>query len=377
MTLISTVPKLPLDDAADRGTGRASAASTRFDLRRLPAADPAYRELALGHRLGSLFTSPPWLAALETAYGLEVEIAAVERAGRLTAAIPYCLIDDLRGPRLVAPPFSDYGDPLAEDPADLGILLDHLASHGRGLRLRTLRNPLPARDPRLTATGEAFWHGIDLEPSLDDLWASLDGSARQNSRKAERSGVTVRIGNDESDLRLFHAMHAHLRKTKYRMLAQPVALFTAIRDNVAAPPGRAEDVAVVIAEAAGLPIAGILLILWQGTAYYKFNASLDTRLRPNELLTWHAIRYAKERGCTRFDFGISDTDQPGLIRYKRKFATEEAMMRQLVLASPRPPLSHEQAAGRTLGRLTELLTRPDVPDAVTSEAGDALYRYFA
>jgi hypothetical protein len=30
-----------------------------------------------------------------------------------------------------------------------------------------------------------------------------------------------------------------------------------------------------------------------------------------------------------------------------------------------------------LGRLTELLTRPEVPDTVTSEAGDALYRFFA
>jgi len=339
--------------------------------------DPRYAAFVARHAYASLFTSPPWLQALEAAYGFTIEIAAVARDGQLAAAMPYCRIDDLRGPRLVAPPFSDYGDPLVEDPADLARLLDHLAGHDRGLRLRTLRNPLPVLDPRLAATGEAFWHGVDLGLSLDALWAGLDGSARQNSRKAERSGVTVRIGNEVADLELFHAMHAHLRKTKYRMLAQPFALFTAIRERFTAPPGRAEDVAVVVAEADGQPIAGILLILWQGTAYYKFNASFDTRLRPNELLTWHAIRYAKTLGCELFDFGISDTDQPGLVRYKRKFATEEKLMRQLAMPAARGPAAHEQAAGRTLGRLTELFTRPDVPDHVTREAGDALYRYFA
>jgi hypothetical protein len=33
-------------------------------------------------------------------------------------------------------------------------------------------------------------------------------------------------------------------------------------------------------------------------------------------------------------------------------------------------------AGRTLGALTELLTREDVPDDVTEQAGDLLYRFF-
>jgi CelD/BcsL family acetyltransferase involved in cellulose biosynthesis len=371
MTLASTLEPdatAPADAPADISAG------TILTLR---PDDPRYRAFAQRHVFASLFTSPPWLGALETAYGFELEVAALCRRGEIVAAIPYCRIDDLRGPRLVAPPFSDYGDPLVEDASDLRTLLDHLAGHGIGLRLRSLRNPLPAEAVGIGQSGEAFWHGIDLERPLDAIWAGLDGSARQNSRKAERSGVTVRIGHDLGDLELFHRMHVQLRKTKYRMLAQPFGLFAAIRDGFGATPESADNVAVVIAEAAGEQIAGILLILWQGTAYYKFNASFDTRLRPNDLLTWHAIRYAKDRACGLFDFGISDTDQPGLVRYKRKFATEEKVMRQLVLPSPRPPAPHEVAAGRTLGRLTELLTRPGVPDAVTSEAGDALYRYFA
>jgi CelD/BcsL family acetyltransferase involved in cellulose biosynthesis len=374
MTLHLSSSKPASDDAERAGAGGPTpAAPVPAAVVTLAGDDPRYAKFVAHHPYASLFTAPPWMAALEAAYGLQVEIAACLKDGQIEAAMPFCRVDDLRGPRLAALPFSDYGDPLVEDQGGLAALVDHVAGLGRGLRLRSLRNPLPLADPRIEVAGEALWHGVDLARPLDDIWAGLKGSARQNIRKALGSGVTVRIGRGSDDLRRFHRMHAKLRKTKYRMLAQPFALFEAIQAAFAG----AGDVAVVLAEADGEPIAGIFLICWQGTAYYKFNASIDTRLRPNDLLAWHAIRLATEQGCDSFDFGISDADQPGLVRYKSKFATEERVIRQLVLPSPHRPAAHEAAADRLLGRLTELFTRPEVPDTITSEAGDALYRHFA
>jgi hypothetical protein len=55
------------------------------------------------------------------------------------------------------------------------------------------------------------------------LWAGLAGSARQNVRKAESNGVAVRESRDVDAIRVFHRMHCHVRKSKYRLLAQPVA----------------------------------------------------------------------------------------------------------------------------------------------------------
>ena len=375
MTLLPTASSKPASDGAERaGAGGAvPAAPVSTAVVTLAGDDPRYARFAARHTYASLFTSPPWIAALEAAYGFQVEIAACMEDGRIKAAMPFCRLDDLRGSRLAALPFSDYGDPLVEDQGRLAALVDHVAGLGRGLRLRSLRNPLPLANPRLEVAGEALWHGVDLARPLDDIWAGLKGSARQNIRRALGSGVTVHIGRGSDDLRRFHRMHANLRKTKYRMLAQPFALFEAIHAAFAG----AGDVAVVLAEAEGEPIAGIFLICWQGTAYYKFNASIDTRLRPNDLLAWEAIRLATEQGCDSFDFSISDADQPGLVRYKSKFATDERVIHQLVLPSPRRPAAHEAAAGQALGRLTELFTRPEVPDTITSEAGDALYRYFA
>jgi hypothetical protein len=110
--------------------------------------------------------------------------------------------------------------------------------------------------------------------------------------------------------------------------------------------------------------------------YYKFNASTETALRPNDLLVWTGMKIAQRAGLSRLDFGVSDTDQPGLIRFKRKFATEE----RAVSYTSWFPSGYQNApgdeAGRLLGELTRILTSPDVDSDVTRSVGDIVYRYF-
>jgi lipid II:glycine glycyltransferase (peptidoglycan interpeptide bridge formation enzyme) len=99
-------------------------------------------------------------------------------------------------------------------------------------------------------------------------------------------------------------------------------------------------------------------------------------LRPNDLLLWKGIEYAKAEGYTYFDFGLSDWDQEGLVRYKRKFASDEREIAFLRYQQNHAP-SHEVAEiQRLLPQLTELLTRDDVPDEITEQAGAMLYRFF-
>jgi hypothetical protein len=326
----------------------------------------------VAHPMAGLFSSPSWIEALRATYGFTFEAAALMQGGVARSAILFSRIEDMRGRRVLSLPFSDYCDPLVEDAVAFQRLLAPLLEMGAPLRLRSLRNPLPAADPRLQRTGTALWHGTDLCRDEAAMWAGLDAQARQNIRRAGRHGVTVRESDSLDDLRAFHRMHAHVRKSKYRMLAQPFALFESLHAAFA-PSGR---LTVMLAEAEGRPIAGILFLILGDTLYYKFNASLELALRPNDLLAWSGMRMGRERGLARLDFGLSDAEQEGLVRYKRKFATEE---REIALLQWRPE-GHAQpvadAAGRTLGRLTRLLTEPDVPDEISRAAGDELYRFF-
>jgi lipid II:glycine glycyltransferase (peptidoglycan interpeptide bridge formation enzyme) len=97
-------------------------------------------------------------------------------------------------------------------------------------------------------------------------------------------------------------------------------------------------------------------------------------LRPNDALFWAALRWASERGYGRLDWGLSDLDQPGLVAFKQKWASEER--RIVTLRSLNPNTNNHQHAGKVLAELTRLLTDEGVPDKITEQAGALLYRYF-
>lgn len=327
---------------------------------------------ATGHRFSSLFSSPPWMEAITRAYDLQISASARLLETGLDAAIPFCQISDLRGERVVCLPFSDYCDPLVEDVASWNELIEPILALAKPVTLRCLRNHVPLEDDRFTLTNRAVWHGIDLARSEDDLWAGLAASARQNIRKALRDGVVVRSSHAIEDMHTFHRMHCHVRKSKYRMLAQPAAFFESLHSSFSSD----DRFTVILAEVDDKPVAGILFLEWDGTLYYKFNASIDQRFRPNDLLVWEGIRFGHNRGLARFDFGLSDAAQPGLVRFKSKFATEEGEISFLRWQPPDYADPRGDRAGQTLHRLTNLLTDPSVPDDITRASGEELYRFF-
>lgn len=333
--------------------------------------EEVWRALA-GHRFASLFSSPPWIDALARTYGFKILASGIANGNKIDGAVLFSHVTDMRGERVLSLPFSDYCDPLIEDSSAWDELIVPILDLGVPVALRCLRNDLPARDGRFAVEGRALWHGIDLTRSEEELWAGLAGSARQNVRKAERSGVVVREARSLDDVHLFHGMHCHVRKSKYRLLAQPVLFFESLYDAFA-PDDR---LTVFLAEVDGAPIAGIFFLEWGDVLYYKFNASVDQRFCPNDLLAWQGMLMGRRRGLARLDFGLSSIDQPGLVRYKRKFATEERYIQSFrwrpdAYADPRA-----EETSRTLARLTRLLTDPDVPDEITRAAGDELYRFF-
>ncbi|MBV8578690.1 MAG: GNAT family N-acetyltransferase, partial [Acetobacteraceae bacterium] len=294
-----------------------------------------------------------------------------EQHEQVDSALLFSRVADLGGERIVCGPFCDYCDPLTENGAWQDTVAPVLALH-LPVTLRCLRNATPASDPRFTVTGRAAWHGIDLTCGETQLWHGLDGSARQNVRKARRSRVTIREGRTFDDLRLFFDMHCHVRKSKYRLLPQPFAFLEEIY-SAFAPQDR---IVVLLAEYQGALAAGILFLQWGNTLYYKFNASVDRRGCPNDLLLWEGIRLGQRLGLAQLDLGASDYDQPGLLRYKRKYATEEREIVRLRWEPPGYADPRPAQARQTLSQMTRLLTEPGVPDAVTRAAGEAFYGLF-
>jgi lipid II:glycine glycyltransferase (peptidoglycan interpeptide bridge formation enzyme) len=87
---------------------------------------------------------------------------------------------------------------------------------------------------------------------------------------------------------------------------------------------------VLLAEVDSRSIAGIILFKFGATAWYFYGASTD-RARdymPNHALQWAAMRWAKEAGCTQYDWwgapdDLTDTDPMwGVYRFKMGFGGE-------------------------------------------------------
>jgi lipid II:glycine glycyltransferase (peptidoglycan interpeptide bridge formation enzyme) len=201
----------------------------------------------------------------------------------------------------------------------------------------------------------------------------LDPGARRAISKARKNGVSVRPAARLEDLRAFFELHLRIRKYKYRLLAQPWRFFEAIWERFLEP-GNGE---LLLAESDGGVIGGVLFLDWGDTTYYKFNASSvdNLALRPNDLVLWTGISRGAERGFAWLDFGVSDLDQDGLVRYKRKYATEEA---EVITLRHEVPMDHRGRGARALlPALTDLFVDGSVPDAVSERAGNLLYRYFS
>jgi hypothetical protein len=289
------------------------------------------------------------------------------------AGLARARLDDLRGRRINCSPFGDRVDPVA-DGGQWPRLAEPLLAARVPVELRVLHAEAPLEDDRFHQVNELAWHGTALDRTEEELLAGLQPVVRRNLRASQRNGVTVSLGDGLADVRAFHELHRLIRKRKYHLLAQPLAFFERVQERFA-PSGR---LFVALAHHDGDVIGGVLCIRWNDVLYYKFAASVPERLqvRPNEALAWACMRAGQEWGCRLFDWGVSDLDQPGLVAYKQKYATEERRVRVLRHVPDGHDGSKAAQAGAVLGQLTALLTREDVPDDVTQRAGELLYGNF-
>jgi CelD/BcsL family acetyltransferase involved in cellulose biosynthesis len=337
-----------------------------------PRTDPLWAALAGGEG-GSLFTSPPWIGAVCDTYGLSPTARVdVDASGRPVGGVAWVDVDDLRGHRRLALPFCDRADPIVPDLDGWLRVSEDLLAGDLPATLRCLDRSPAVEDPRFTVLGEAAWHSTALDRPLAELHAAVRPHTRRNIATAERAGVEVVLRDDVEALAEYHRLHVGLRKSKYRLLAQPFELFERIGQAFA--PSGALCTALALVD--GRPVAGAVYLVWGDTVYYKFGASRAEflPLRPNDALHWRLIRWAHDRGLRTLDWGLSDLDQPGLCAYKSNWASREGRIRTLNAGGR--PRGEPPGLGELLRVVTDLFTEPSVPDAVSERAGAALYRYF-
>jgi CelD/BcsL family acetyltransferase involved in cellulose biosynthesis len=343
----------------------------------VPHTDPLWEQL-VNKRHSDVFHSPAWLRVLVDTYGFDVRAnVLVNDAGEAVAGLAYTHLRDPMGDRVAALPFCDFSDPLVDTREQWNLLVQPLLDLNCPIQIRCLHNAVALEDTRFETGKIAKWHLVGLTEPVEQIWVDrLDSPTRRAVKKARNEGVEVTFHDDLDSMRAFFEVHLGVRKKKYRLLAQPFAFLENIwKHCVATGMGT-----LMLARHQGQVISGGLAIRWKDTMYYKLSGSVreEQTVRPSDIMFWSLVEESKRRGCNAVDFGLSDWDQDGLIRFKRKYSTEEKTITFL----KHTPAGHQLSDGqlqvrRTMGDLTSLLTEPGVPDAVTERGGDLLYRHFA
>lgn len=148
-----------------------------------------------------------------------------------------------------------------------------------------------------------------------DVWKnSLNAKCRNQVRKSQRSGLTVRSGRER---KLRDDFHALLARTMHHYGAPllPRRLFDLLPEHI--------DVSYYVAYHQATPAAGIVAIPDDRLVWVPWAASNRSlrQLCPNHLVYWTAIRDAVGRKADLFDFGRSPYGGP-THRFKRQWGAQ-------------------------------------------------------
>lgn len=145
---------------------------------------------------------------------------------------------------------------------------------------------------------------LDLAQDLDELLAQMKSKTRYNVRLGRRKGITVREGTGE-DLSTFYQM---LTATGERQgFVSNTEEYYADLWRILEPHGYCK---LFLAEYQDEPVSGMLAITFGDTVIYKRGAwnGRHGKLRPNEVMHWSAIEWAKSHGFRYYDFEGIDPD---------------------------------------------------------------------
>jgi CelD/BcsL family acetyltransferase involved in cellulose biosynthesis len=318
----------------------------------------------------TIFHHPTWLNLLKECYGYRPFIFALcDTTGEIKAGLPVIEIRNLSRRRWVSLPFSDYCPPLFDDPESLAQITNDLTTlYQTGVVPNIeVRWDLPPH-PLIQSNVSYYLHTLKLDSDPQLVHRNFKRTHRQNISTAEERGVRIEWGREPNDLSHFYSMQLETRRRK-GVPVQPRKFFELIGKEIL---GQGLGF-ILLAYKDNRCLAGGLFLHWQQTLTYKYAASSgeDQECRPNNLLSWIAMRWGCENGYSVFDLGRSEPENSGLRRFKCGWGAEESPLIYSSL-SGKPAGNHNGKLKSIMGSVIR-----KSPSWVCRMTGEILYRYIS
>jgi CelD/BcsL family acetyltransferase involved in cellulose biosynthesis len=337
-----------------------------------PLSDHRWCDFVASHPRASVFHQTGWLNALALTYNYRpVALTSAPPGEKLRDGLIFCEIrSSITGNRLVSLPFSDHAEPLLNDDGvsyemAKWIQAESNERNWKYVEIRPITGPLQAQRPMVQS--QSFWlHTLDLTLSTDRLFHNLHRSCVQRRiRHAERQKLIYERSSSTALLDEFYDLLIKTRR-RFQLLPQPRAWF---RNLMACAGTNAE---IRIARKDGEAIAAILTLRHGGSVVYKYGCSDEKfhHLAGMPYLFWRLIEESKGENAVEIDFGRSDFDNHGLIRFKDRLGSVRRRLNYFRSAES----SHERAlSSQNLSATRALFSA--LPDTLSSMAGSLVYRH--
>jgi len=292
-------------------------------------SDPAERAridaYVRAHPDATPFHLTGWNIAVSRACGQKAHCLIAEQAdGGLAGVLPLTEIrSPLFGKALVSAGFAVDGGILTQRDA----VAEALAASAWALAQKLGCPSLELRGGPAPGEGwivdETTYLGFSRDLAKDDEGELLAIPRKQRAdvRKSLDADLDVAVGRWPRDL----AMHYAVFSESVRNLGTPVFPAKLFRE-VAAELGEHADVVTVSKD--GKPHASVFSLYLNGTVYpFWGGGTREARaLKANDRLYFELMRHARERGCTRYDFGRSKAGT-GVAAFKKNWGFEGVPLR--------------------------------------------------
>ena len=337
-----------------------------------PTLDSRWDDLVGFHPRASVFHHSGWLRALSGTYDYRpIVLTSTPPGQRLSDGIAFCEVKSwITGSRLVSLPFADHCEPLLNESAHSCEFIDWMRTECRQRNWKYIQiRPLcwDVDSECSLFASQSFWiHTLNLTPPLDQIFRNLDKSCIQRRiRRAESALLSYESGRSETLLSDFYRLLTITRR-RHRLLPQPLVWFR----NLVASMGSGLEIRV--ARTGSIPIAAIFTLRHRGVVVYKYGCSDERfhQLGGMPFLFWKLIEEAKSAGAEQIDFGRTDLENDGLIRFKDQFGTTR---RRLTYFRHPEGTKKKGLAASDIPAARRLFSV--LPDALSTRAGRLLYRH--
>jgi hypothetical protein len=161
---------------------------------------------------------------------------------------------------------------------------------------------------------------VPLDGSWDEIWMRFEHKVRKNVKKAQRGGVTVQVDLDGTFLPEFLELYEGTmdRREAGEGYYFGRAFFEKLNREL---PGQFAYFHASLDDR----IVSTELVLISARSVYSFLGGTDSAVfahRPNDLLKYEVMRWAREQGKLDFVLGGGARPGDGIERYKRSFAPD-------------------------------------------------------